>query len=168
MYRNLVFFCPRRSYAKKRSKNRSCDDISAPYIARASDLGSQAWLLCLDDFRLNDKRIYRGNATATVVTVAAAELPKPIKTTKARRKLSHGRHHCRPPDYTGVPKYAASALEAPSNGGISVTFLSTLVHQFNVLGSLPATTLAAVPRGRDSHPEPELGKTRRSTKMPDA
>ena len=54
----------------------SCDDINAPYIAQASDLGSPPGLLCIDDFRLNDKRIYRGNATATVVTVAAAELPQ--------------------------------------------------------------------------------------------
>ena len=38
----------------------SYDDISAPYIARACSLGSEAWLLCLDDFHLNDKRTYRG------------------------------------------------------------------------------------------------------------
>ena len=59
------------------------------------------------------------------------------------------------------------ALEAPSNGGISVCSLPAPAHQFNVLGSLLATTpLAAVPRRRDNHPDkPELGKTRRSTKM---
>ena len=145
------------------------DDISAPYIARASILGSQAWLLCLDDLRLNDVLIYRVNAATTIDV--SAELPKPIKTARAcrhgPRKLSHGRIHCRPPDHTGASQYAASALEAPLNGGISVRSFAALVHQVNVLGSLPATTPAAVTRRRDSYPDkPELGKTRRSTKMP--
>ena len=146
------------------------DDISAPYIARASILGSQAWLLCLDDLRLNDAPIYRISAATTIDV--SAELPKPIKTANARRhaprKLSHGRNHCRPPDHTGASKYATSALEAPSSGGISVCSLPALAHQFNVLGSVLATTpLAAVPRRRDSHPDkPELGKTRCSTKRP--
>ena len=124
----------------------------------------------MENLRLNDTLIYRVSAATTIDV--SAELSKPIKTAIAcrhgQRKLSHGRNHCRPPDHTGASKYATSALEAPSNGGISVCSLSSLVHQFNVLGSVLATTpLAAVPRRRDSHPDkPELGKTHRSTKMP--
>jgi hypothetical protein len=90
-----------------------------------------AWLLCLDDSRLNEKQTYRGSA----------ELPKPLKIAKARCKLSFGRHHGRPPDHNKVSKYAAYALEAPLCGCISVTSFLTLVYQYNVLGSLPPTNL---------------------------
>ena len=112
-----------------------CDHISITSEPTTDALTSEpifdARLLCLDESRLNENQTYRGSA----------ELPKPLKIAKARCKPSFGRHHGRPPDHTGTPKYAASALEAPSSGGISVCPLSSLVHQVNVLGSLLATNL---------------------------
>ena len=105
-----------------------CDSIS-----KTSEPIFDARLLCLDDSRLNENQTDRGSA----------ELPKPLKIAKACCKLSFGRHHGRPPDHTGTPKYAASALEAPSHGGISVCPLPALVHQVNVLRSLPATNLVS-------------------------
>ena len=129
----------------------SCDDFSAPYINRKSYPTRDAWILCRDDIRLNDSRIYREiSESASGTTSAAEELSKLCETVKLR-KPHRGRSHGRPPDHVATHKNTATAHVVTSNGDISVRSYCIL-HSSSVLGSVPTVTpLAAAPR-RDSNP----------------
>ena len=130
----------------------SCDDFSAPYIKRTSYPTRDAWILCLDDIRLNDSRIYREISESASGTSAAAEELSKLRETVKLRKPHRGRSHGRPPDHVATHKNTATAHVVTSNGDISVRLLSIL-HSSSVRGSVSdVTPLAAAPRLRDSHP----------------
>ena len=122
----------------------SCDDFSAPYIARTSYPIRDDWIHCVDDIRLNDSRVYREIAESSARRLS--ELLKP------RRKPHRGRSHGRPPDLVRAFKDTASA-HVETSGGYSVHLLS-IIHHSSVLGSLPESNpLAAAPRLRDNQPD---------------